>query len=55
MSSLHALLLRACFAGVQVRHCNNNLKHTESAYYDELAEGFSHLVKGCKGRPEVGH
>lgn len=51
----HAVLLRLCCADVQVRHCNNSLKHMESTYYDELAEGFSHLVKGCKGKPEVGH
>ena len=38
---------------VQVRHCNDSLKHTESAYYEELASGFSSLVSGCKADPQV--
>ncbi len=40
---------------VQVRHCNNSLKHTESAYYEELAGGFCTLVKGCNAEPQVPH
>ena len=40
---------------MQVRHCNNSLKHTESCYYEELAEGFSHLVRNCQAERQVGH
>lgn len=49
-----AVRLRRSLA-LQVRHCNNSLKHTESTYYEEFASGFCTLVKGCKAEPQVGH